>query len=250
MNDSPAHRQALAEIVDLAGARFAEVAEREAEGSRPGQYGLDLAVDGPVVEALLAAGYGVLSEEAGEVATDRGLIAVVDPIDGSTNASIGLPWFATSVCLVDDDGPLVSVVKNHASGIVWDAIRGGGARRSGTALRVDATRRGPIVGVNGVPPDEGPWAQFRCYGAAALDLTAVASNVLDGYVDFDFEAHGVWDYLGAALICDEAGAIIADAERRPLTVLEHSARRTPVAARDAALHEKLMECWANARDTR
>ena len=44
------------------------------------------------------------------------------------------------------------------------------------------------------------------------------------------DAHGVWDYLAGTLICREAGAVVVDALGRELTVLDHDARRTPVAA--------------------
>ena len=51
-------------------------------------------------------------------------VAVLDPLDGSTNASRPLPWFATSICVVDGDRPRVAVVHDHASGVRWDAIAG------------------------------------------------------------------------------------------------------------------------------
>ena len=83
------------------------------------------------------------------------------------------------------------------------------------------------------------WAQFRCLGAAALDLCAVADGTLDGYVDCVTDAHGVWDYLGALLVCREAGVIVEDANGRILCVLDRSVRRTPVAAVGNVLHEAL-----------
>ena len=67
-------------------------------------------------------------------------------------------------------------------------------------------------------------------GAAALDLCLVASGALDGYVDCAHEAHGGWDYMASTHICREAGAQVIDLHYRDLVVLEHSARRTPIAA--------------------
>jgi fructose-1,6-bisphosphatase/inositol monophosphatase family enzyme len=72
--------------------------------TRPGQYQSDLAADTAAVEVLVGAGLGVLSEESGLTEGDRDLLAVLDPVDGSTNASRGLPWFATSVCVLDGEG--------------------------------------------------------------------------------------------------------------------------------------------------
>ncbi|MDD9371521.1 MAG: hypothetical protein PV358_15490, partial [Acidimicrobiales bacterium] len=53
-------------------------------------------------------------------------------------------------------------------------------------------------------------------------------------------AHGVWDYLGGALVCAEAGAVVTDAYGRDLTVVDHAARRTPVAAATPALLDALV----------
>ncbi|MCB0971250.1 MAG: hypothetical protein KDA97_06995, partial [Acidimicrobiales bacterium] len=68
-------------------------------------------------------------------------------------------------------------------------------------------------------------------------LCAVADGTLDAYLDATVDELGVWDYLGALLVCREAGAVIADAAGRDLVVLEHGARRTPVAAATDALLE-------------
>jgi hypothetical protein len=44
------------------------------------------------------------------------LLAVLDPIDGSTNAHRGIPIYSTSICVFDADGPRVGTVVNHCSG--------------------------------------------------------------------------------------------------------------------------------------
>ena len=234
MDQVAALQELLRQVTADAVMRLAGVHERRRSGERAGQYALDLEVDGPMVESLIAAGLGVLSEEAGEVHGDRALIAVVDPVDGSTNASRGVPWFATSIAVVDDEGPLVSLVQNHVTGERFEAVRGVGATRNGVPLTppVGVRPSDAIVAINGVPPSDGPWAQFRTLGASALDINYVAAGALDGYIDYDNEAHGVWDYLGALLVCHELGVPAADAFGRPLVHRDLSARRTPVVAHD------------------
>ena len=68
----------------------------------------------------------------------------------------------------------------------------------------------------------------------------MATGVLDGYVDCSFDAHGSWDYLGGMLVCLEAGACVVDAAGRDLVVLDHGARRTPVAAATPGLLDQLL----------
>lgn len=219
-------------VADEVARRLAAVTDWGMSGVRPGQYLADVAVDDVAVDMLVDAGFGVLSEESGHSAPDRDRVVVIDPIDGSTNASRGIPWYATALCVVDDAGPAAALVVNQASGQRVEAVRGGGAWIGDRRLAASGRRivDGAVVGVNGRPPADPGWWQFRAFGASALDLCLVAAGSLDGFVDFDVEAHGVWDYLASTLICAEAGAVVVDALGRDLAVLDHDARRTPVAA--------------------
>ena len=210
-------------------------------GERLGQYALDLVADAPVTRYLTAAGFGVLSEESALHHPDRDVVVVVDPVDGSTNASRRIPYYATSLCAVDADGPLAATVVNLPTGETFEAVRGGGATRDGEPIHPSHTTTLPdaLVAVNGLPGAHWGWAQFRSFGAAALDLCAVACGRIDGYVDATPGQHGPWDYLGGLLVCQEAGAVVHDAQGRDLVALEHAARRMPVAAATPELLEAL-----------
>ncbi len=222
-------------------------------GRRDGQYASDLTADAAAIEVLHAAGLRVLSEESGLDPGD-GPVVVLDPLDGSTNASRGLPWFATSLCLVVDGRPRAAVVLDLATGRRYEALAGGGARLDGRPLpgrpagpgvtdpasaRCERALSASLVAVNAVPPRDVGWAQFRCFGAVALDLCAVAEGRFDAYVDFDDDGHGVWDYLGAALVCAEVGVRVADVRGRDLVAIDHTARRTLVAGPDHLVDELL-----------
>ena len=212
-------------------------------GTRDGQYHSDLAADAAALEVLERAGVGVLSEESGRHRPDADITVVLDPLDGSTNASRGIPWYATSLCAVDADGARASLVINLATGDRFEAVRGGGATRNGNAITTSgATKmRESLVALSGFPDRWLGWYQFRSLGACALDLCAVACGVVDGYIDCSWNAHGSWDYLGGLLVCQEAGAVIVDAEDRDLVVLEHADRRTPVAAATPELLTQLVD---------
>ena len=201
-------------------------------GTRPGQYLSDLAADEAALAVLDKAGLGALSEESGLHHPERPIAVVLDPVDGSTNASRDLPWYATSLCAVDADGARAALVVDQAGGARFEATRGGGARVDGRTLRPTAcTSLGEaVIGLSGYPPRWFGWKQFRAMGAAALDLCAVAGGRFDAYVDCSPSAHGAWDYLGGMLVCQEAGALVVDAFDRPLTTIDHAARRTPIAA--------------------
>ena len=201
-------------------------------GTKPGQYLSDLAADEVAIEVLVRAGFGVLSEETGGHDLERDIVVVLDPVDGSTNASRGIPWFASSLCALDAEGPRAALVVNQATGTRFDAVRGGGARRDGEPISPSTATelRLAVVGVSGYPRAHLGWKQFRALGAAALDLCAVACGMIDAYIDCSQDAHGPWDYLGGLLVCTETGAIVGDALDRDLVVRGHADRRTPIAA--------------------
>jgi fructose-1,6-bisphosphatase/inositol monophosphatase family enzyme len=238
-------------------------------GTRAGQYRSDLAADDAALAVLERAGVGVLSEESGThrlgagfagtgfpgvddgagaaaavaAAAGDGVVVVVDPLDGSTNASRGIPWYAVSLCAVDAEGPRAALVVDLPHGRTFSAVRGGGARADGLVLQpsglTDLSQA--VVGLAGFPPRPLGWRQFRALGACALDLCAVAEGTLDAYVDCSPSAHGVWDYLGGMLVCTEAGVPIGDALGRDLVVVDPAVRRAPVAAATPELYAALLD---------
>jgi fructose-1,6-bisphosphatase/inositol monophosphatase family enzyme len=233
--------EVLAEAADVVAAALAGIVDWRPAGQRADQYALDLVADGPVCAHLVDAGFGVLSEESGLHHPERGIVVVVDPVDGSTNASRRVPHYNTALCALDADGPLAALVVDQSNGERYDAVRGGGARLDGQPIRPTAVTclDEALVAFNGLPDSHWGWAQYRAFGAAALDLCWVASGRVDAYVDATPSAHGPWDYLAGMLICREAGAVVSDAEGRDLVALDHAARRTPVAAATPELHATL-----------
>lgn len=248
MVDGDALLGVLNETADAIAAALGSLTDWGPSGGKIGQYLSDLAADTAGLEVLDRAGLGVLSEESGRHDPDREVTVVIDPLDGSTNAARGIPWFATSLCAVDARGPVAAVVVNLISSERFEAVRGAGATCNGVELTPSGSERldDSIIALSGFPPRHLGWRQFRSLGAVALDLCAVASGVLDGFVDCSVDAHGSWDYMGALLVCSEAGATVVDALGRDLVVLEHGERRTPVAGATRALVDELVAARADA----
>ena len=213
-------------------------------GIRHTQYSVDVRADNAALAVLHEAGCAVLSEESQITGQwgDDDILVVMDPLDGSTNASRGVPWFATALCALDKSGMRASLVVNQASGKdrYW-ATQGGGAFHNGNQMRPSAcsTLKEAVVGVSGLASFRPQWSQFRALGAAALDICLVAQGVLDGWVDFN--SHGVWDYLASILICQEAGVATSEYLDRELLVTQYDEKRTPIVAATPALLAQLRE---------
>jgi fructose-1,6-bisphosphatase/inositol monophosphatase family enzyme len=210
-------------------------------GIRPGQYHLDLAADAAALPILHGAGLAVLSEESGLTGeSDDGLLAVIDPVDGSTNAHRGIAFYNTSICVLDAEGPLVGLVVNQANGVRYAAVRGGGAERDGRAIKPSRCTElsSAIVAISGYPGRHPGWGQFRALGAAALEFCAVADGTLDAYMVVGRSTLYGWDYLAGLLVCQEAGAVAVERDGQDLVVRDEVPRR-PIVAATATLADRL-----------
>ena len=178
---------ALRNVANIAQLTISAARDWSMNDAARGQYAADVMVNDAVVAALREFGWGILSEESGASGFDatefadlgHQLVVVVDPIDGSTNASRGIAWHAVSLCCVDAEGPRAAVVAQLAQPHTeYAAVRGKGAWKNGEVIRRGEARQfeNAVVGVSGPPPAKPGWWQFRANGAAALDLCLVADG--------------------------------------------------------------------------
>src|SRR3954467_7344776 len=105
---------------------------------------VDKACEELVVERLLGArpDDGLLGEEGGERAGSTGVRWIVDPIDGTTNFVYGLPAYAVSIAAEVDGRVRAGAVLNAATGELFTATLGGGARLSAPGREPESLRCG------------------------------------------------------------------------------------------------------------
>jgi len=169
----------------------------------------------------------IVGEEGGHHKGSSGRTWFVDPLDGTTNFSHGLPFFGSSIGLWEAGLPVVGVVTAPALGWEFHAAMGQGARLGESPIAVsgvsDLNRALLATGFPYVCVDGGDnlseFATFmrrsqgvRRIGSAALDLCFVACGWLDGY----WERHiKPWDLVGGAALILEAGGRIGDPDQGP-----------------------------------
>jgi len=202
-----------------------------ATGVLRGQHFGDVVADNAALQILIDAGVNVFSEESGLLDQASPITAVLDPIDGSTNASRNIPLWTSAICILQSGTPSAAVVRLSGDQGVFTAIRGEGATFNGEAIAPSssASLSRSVVFVNGYPRRHLGWAQMRALGSAALEICLVSKGSGDGFIDCS-DGLAVWDYLAAALILTEAGGVVrvngADLTR---PILDRE-RRTVIAA--------------------
>ncbi|MEC9270014.1 MAG: inositol monophosphatase family protein, partial [Actinomycetota bacterium] len=134
-------------------------------GDRPDQYLLDQVADSAALTVLNSVDATVLSEESGLVSGTTSETVIIDPVDGSTNASRRIPHYCTSLCVVDGQGPLVGLVLNLANGEQFQAVRGQGAFLDGEQIQpTQCTKLNEaVIGIAGNPPKPIGARQFRAF---------------------------------------------------------------------------------------
>lgn len=171
--------------------------------------------------------HALLGEEGGECGRAGSPWRwVVDPLDGTTNYSQGLPVFTVSIALQHNGKTVVGVVYAPYLDELFTAVKGGGAYLSehGHApreIRISTkTDLHTAVLATGFPYDKEvnednnldnlsrilPRIRgLRRMGSAAYDLACVAAGLIDGF--WELALHE-WDVCAGELIVTEAGGVV------------------------------------------
>ena len=217
----------------------------------------DKVAEDELMKALLSVtGTKVLSEEAGlQGDPDSNTLAVVDPLDGSSNFARGIPFYCTSVAVVEGDSfedVKVGVVRDLVTGDVYHAVRGRGAKRNG--VRVHASRVNDVSrAVLGIDISRGrseliarlaPLISVASrqvhFGANALELSYLADGTIDAFIDMRGKIRIV-DLAASYLVAAESGAEITDPRGNELgAVFDLKHRLSFVASANVHLHKEIL----------
>ncbi|RKF19112.1 3'(2'),5'-bisphosphate nucleotidase CysQ [Altericroceibacterium spongiae] len=180
----------------------------------------DIAVDAFLKRELakLLPSAGWLSEESADnpVRLGKGLLWVVDPIDGTRDFIRGRSGWAVSVALVSDGRPLLAMLVAPARNEIWSAVAGRGAWRNGAPLRASArtSLSGARVPADSLMKEDRDLILVGKPNSIALRIAMVAADEADlvATLRWGFE----WDIAAATLIARQAGAYVSDAFGQPL----------------------------------
>lgn len=242
---------------DLALARFGGPHEINVKGHRNIVTKTDVEAELRIKEILAAEfpAHKILSEEtAYDTDASSGWTWVIDPIDGTKNYAIGLPFWCTNVALCLDGEPVVGLTYDavHSEGF-W-AIAGGGAFRNSDPI---AASDKPDVFSSVISIDLGyddamgsrqldlmqrifPRVQgIRITGSAALGLAYAACGRIDLYTHMNVSP---WDVAAGILLVREAGGVATGRDGAPMTIMSST-----FAAGGRRVHADFMARYAVAQ---
>ncbi|HUR69120.1 MAG TPA: inositol monophosphatase family protein [Candidatus Thermoplasmatota archaeon] len=194
---------------------FGDVLRMGADGT-PTKRVDDLA-EKAILDLLPARGIDLLSEEAGFVDRAGDRVLVVDPIDGTTNAARGIPFYCVSLAvgrktLSDVEAGLVV---NLCTGDRFEAVRGQGATLNGQPIRARVDRKHPVYATSGAEDVPATRGVLRSFGASALEMCLVAQGALDGY-HYPKPILRIIDVAASTLLVREAGGVVLDLDGKDL----------------------------------
>jgi myo-inositol-1(or 4)-monophosphatase len=178
-----------------------------------------------IVDSLrkLLPGSGFIAEEGTAKSTDEKYKWIIDPLDGTTNFIHGLPPFAVSIALMDDQELVIGVVYEITQDECFYAWKGSKAYLNGNEIKVStaATTNNALI-ATGFPYSafdklESYVASMRHFmvnshglrrlGSAATDLAYVAAGRFEAFYE-----HGLkpWDVAAGTIILRQAGGKVSD----------------------------------------
>ncbi|WP_053219804.1 inositol monophosphatase family protein [Virgibacillus senegalensis] len=181
--------------------------------------------------------HSILSEEGygDQLESDKGVVWIIDPIDGTMNFVHQKRNFAISIGIYQDGIGEIGLIYNVMDDVLYAAQRGNGAYRNeeklqplkqelpleeaililnnfwtGPNLKIEETKMQALVRkVRGT----------RSYGSAALELAYVAEGIADGYLTMKLAP---WDIAGGLVLVSEVGGMTTRADGSPIHILEEN----------------------------
>lgn len=216
----------------------------------------DVAAEAAIIASLQEdlGDINVMAEESydGSAEPEKGRMWIIDPLDGTTNFAHGIPIFAVSIALMENQQPKLGVIYCPMQDELFMTSRNGGAWLNDKEIRVTETDfLIQSLVATGFPYDIHSHlpriiAQTRSVlpkvrdirrcGAAAVDLAYVACGRFDGFWEMGLKP---WDTAAGFLLVQEAGGRVSD-----FLGQEYSPFKKEILASNGQLHTLLLDLVA------
>ncbi|MBU1000162.1 inositol monophosphatase [Patescibacteria group bacterium] len=195
--------------------------------------------------------HNIVSEEKGQIQKGSNYTWVIDPLDGTFTFSHNLPYFSTSISLLDSGKPILGVINHIVAKKLYWAVDKKGAFMNGKRIRVgkypdlDSSAFCLGFGHRGKRQDRNE-AYIKLlvnkvgypysFGSSVTTLAMVAAGELDGYVAQAWP----WDFAAGAVIIKEAGGIVTDFKGDKIDLTKQK-QRLDLVASNKLLHSQIIK---------
>ena len=207
-------------------------------------------------------GWGFIMEEGGTVAGEDPDAPqwIIDPIDGTTNFTHGIPHFAISIAVMKQGKIIAGLILDPARNETFFAETGKGAFMNDRRMRVSGRRQFseslfatgiPFLGRGTAESDAMFMAELqavmqksagvRRFGAASLDLAWVAAGRYDGFWE---KGLNLWDIAAGYILVKEAGGFVSDFQSQDKAIETGN-----IVAANSSLHTPLLKLLREGRDS-
>ncbi|HPN35837.1 MAG TPA: inositol monophosphatase family protein [bacterium] len=190
---------------------------------------IDLRINRYLITGLkrLLPAAGILSEESGCAGKEQELTWILDPIDGSKHYARGIPWYAISAALQQNNEFVLGVIGVPVTGELFAAVKGGGATRNNIPISCSQTQNiSQAILCIELPSRHGGHSslqralnqlqtlmmacqRIRVIGVSTLGLCYCAMGAFDAYVNLGSAPNAIWDTAAGEIIAREAGCLLS-----------------------------------------
>lgn len=217
---------------------------------------VDKEAEEEIIDAISQKGdLRIVAEEHGESGSKGARwTVIIDPIDGSSNYEKGIPFYCTSIAVLEGetlDRASHALVRNLVSGETYYSEAGGYSTKNGG--KIQATEvvelREAVVGIDisktslavvlSVSELIASIRRQVHFGANALETCFLAEGRIDGFVDVR-ERMRVMDFAAGYLIAKQAGAVFSDGRGGPVAPkISVREKFSVLGGANRALHDKI-----------
>ena len=207
---------------------------------------IDKVAEDAALEVLREYEVTVVSEEAG-VTGEGSTVVALDPIDGTFNATRGIPVYSVSLCFSNGRtlrDVFFGYVMNLATGDEWYADSF--AYKNGKKIRVSQREDLNCNAIMYYPTKDYGFRRLRIFGSAALEICFVADGSVDCFIDIRNNGGKgmlrVYDVAASIFIASKAGAVVTDDKGKKIWGKRITMdERFKLVIANEKLHSKLLE---------
>ncbi|WP_445488488.1 inositol monophosphatase family protein [Niallia sp. 03133] len=197
----------------------------------------------------------ILGEEGLSEAVEdlKGVVWIIDPIDGTMNFVHMQRDFAISIGIYEDGVGKIGLIYDVVADELYHVIKGNGVYMNDiplAPLKETSVEKG-IIGLNSTwvtenkridPTILAPLARdargTRSFGSACLELAYIASGRMDAYITLRLSP---WDYAAGKIMIEELGGMVTSLRNEKLNMLTQNS----FFASKPGLHQEILEKYLN-----